>query len=93
MHEGVLRRIQEKVRSQAYVVTLHADDEMYEDELTIQDLEHAVATGSVVERQKDQHSHEGKYVIHGSSLRSEPVAVVAKLGFTGRVVIITVYRP
>jgi len=93
MHEGVLRRLQEKVRSREYVVTLHADDEMYEDDLTIHDVEQAIATGNIVERQKDQHSHEWKYVIHGDSLGSEPVAVVAKLGFTGRVVIITVYRP
>lgn len=93
MHERILRRIREKVRSRAYVVTTHADDEMYEDDLTIHDVERAILTGKIVERQRDDHTSEGKYVIHGTSLESETVAVVAKLGFTGKVVIITVYRP
>jgi hypothetical protein len=93
MDERALRRIREKIRSGEYVVTTHADDEMYEDGLTIHDVERAVTTGQIVERQKDRHSSEWKYVIHGASLDSEAAAVVVKLGFTGKVVILTVYRP
>lgn len=93
MYERRLRRIREKIRSRDYVVTTHADDEMYEDELTIHDVERAVLSGRIVERQKDRQTSEGKYVIHGVSLNSEAVAVVTKFGFTGKVVIITVYRP
>lgn len=58
MYERALRRIREKVHSREYVVTTHADDEMYEDGLTIHDLERAVVTGQIVERQKGRHRGE-----------------------------------
>lgn len=65
MYERALRRIREKVRSWEYVVTTHADDEMYEDGLTIHDVKRVVTTGQIVERQKDRRSSEWKYGIHG----------------------------
>jgi len=36
-------------------MTLHADEEMDRDELTIEDIECAILTGEVVERQRDRH--------------------------------------
>ena len=35
MFESVLKEIREKVRTRKYVMTLHAEDEMNDDELTI----------------------------------------------------------
>ena len=53
MDEHVLRKSREKIRQRDYVVTTHADDEMYEDGLTIWDVEAAVLAGEIIERQRD----------------------------------------
>jgi hypothetical protein len=51
MHERVLQRFRDRIRNLDYVVTVHADEEMDEDGLLVFDLENAVLTGDIVERQ------------------------------------------
>ena len=87
----VLHRIRELVRAGRYVITLHAYEEMTDDDLSVEDIEHAILTGAIVERQVDRVTNESKYVIQGSSRSSEDLVVVAKIGPTMRVVVITVY--
>lgn len=60
MHNRVLRQMREKVRLRQYVMTLHAEEEMSDDGFTIFDVERAVLTGEVIERQTDQKSTEWK---------------------------------
>jgi len=92
MHERVLRKCRDAVRKREYFLTTHADEEMWEDELTIHDVENAVLSGEIVERQKDRFTAEGKYLIRGRALDGGAVMVVAKVGHVHRVVVITVYR-
>ncbi len=80
MFDRTLKRMREKVRARQYVMTVHAEEEMEDDKLTIFDVEHGILTGKIVERQKDRDTGEWKYVIHG-----------AKLSPTGKLVILTVY--
>jgi len=54
MHERILKRMQENIRNRQYIMTLHAEEEMNDDNLSIFDLEHIVLTGKIIERQKDQ---------------------------------------
>jgi hypothetical protein len=54
--------------------------------------ERAILTGEIIERQKDQDTGEWKYLTAGNTLADEPIIVVAKLAFTGKLIIITVYR-
>ena len=61
--ERILRRMQEKVRALEYVMSVHAEEEMEDDELSILDVEHAILTGEIIERQKDQETEEWKYLI------------------------------
>ncbi len=75
-----------------YVMTVHGQEEMEADGLTLEDVERTILNGEIIQRQSDQLSGEAKYVIEGRSPTKEPVRVVAKLGPTGRLVIITVYR-
>ena len=91
MFDAVLRRIQGKVRARQFVVTLHAEDEMYEDGLTIADVECALLTGRIVERQREQLTAENKYLVTGESLGGDEIEVVCKIGPTDKVVVITVY--
>ncbi|BAU14359.1 hypothetical protein LEP3755_49060 [Leptolyngbya sp. NIES-3755] len=83
--------MQEKIRQRQYVMTLHAEEEMEDDGLFIQDIEQGILTGIILERQRDRNTDEWKYRIRGVTLDNTDVEVVAKLGATGSVVIITVY--
>ncbi len=91
MFESTLRHIQAKIRTLDYVMTIHADEEMDDDNLSILDVEQAILTGQIVERQRDRNTGDWKYLIHGQTNDGLSVIVVAKLSPTDMVVIITVY--
>ena len=91
MLNQILQEIQEKVQNQEYVLTLHAEDEMDQDDLTSFDIENALLTGKIVGRQRDLQSGEWKYVVEGQTHGSEIAVVVTKLTFSRKLVIITVY--
>ncbi|MCG8351994.1 MAG: DUF4258 domain-containing protein [Chloroflexales bacterium] len=91
MFEAILRHIQAKIRMLDYVVTVHADEEMDDDGLSILDVEQVILMGQIVERQRDQQTGEWKYVLNGQTDDQLNVIVVAKLSPTDTVVIITVY--
>ena len=91
MFERILITIKEEIRKRNYVMTLHAEDEMNDDELTVYDVEHGILTGKIVERQKDAVSAEWKYRLKGKSLDGNGIEVIVKKGVVGRLVIITVY--
>ena len=91
MFPRILKRIRDLVRARQYVMPLHAEEEMYADELTVFDVESAILTGEIIQRQKDRNTAEWKYVISGETLGGGKTIVVCKLGPTGKVVFITVY--
>jgi hypothetical protein len=91
MFERVLSQMREKVRALQYVMTIHAEEEMSSDDLSIFDVEQAILTGRIIERQKDTESGEWKYVVKGKSVEGGEVVVVSKLSSTGKLIIITVY--
>jgi hypothetical protein len=51
-----------------------------------------LSPGEIVERLEDRITGDWKYVVQGRSVTEEPVAVVARLSATGKLVIITIYR-
>jgi len=79
------------VQERRYVLTTHADSEMDADGLSIYDVETAILTGEIVERQGDRETLEWKYVLSGRSVTEDPMGVVLKLSPTDKLVIITVY--
>ena len=72
-------------------MTLHAVEEIDNDELSIFDVERAILTGEIVERQKDQEKGEWKYLVRGKTIDGRDVVIVTKLGPTGKMIIITVF--
>jgi len=86
----ILKQMQEKIRNGQYVMTLHAAEEMEDDDLTIFDVESVMLTGEIFERQKDRLTADWKYLIKGQ-IEHQDTVVVAKLSVTGKLVIITVY--
>lgn len=92
MYDRVLNRMRELVRTREYVMTVHAEDEMNSDGLTIYDVESVVLMGQITERQRDPASAEWKYLVNGQSLAGDGATVVAKFGPAGKLVFITVFR-
>ena len=85
-------RMREKIRKRLYVMTLHAEEEMDNDGLTIYDVESVILTGEIIEQQRDRRTGEHKYLVRGETLDETRVAVVvSKFGLTDRLVILTVY--
>lgn len=91
MYDRILKGMREKIRTRQYVMTLHAEEEMDDDNLSIFDVERGILTGKIIERQKDRITAEWKYLIKGETVAGDPVVVVARLSITGKLVIITVY--
>ena len=92
MHARILRLMRDKVRRREYVMTLHADDEMDNDGLTILDVESAILTGRIIESQQDRRTREQKYLVRGQIADGSQLIVVAtKFRHTGKLVILTVY--
>ena len=72
-------------------MTLHAEEEMDNDGLTIFDVERTVLTGEIIERQKDCQTNEHKYLIRGQTLAENQAVAVTKISPANKLVIITVY--
>ncbi len=92
MFERELKRFRSLVQERQYILTIHALEEMGEDDVLDEDVEHVILTGQIVERQVDRATRERKYVLTGTDLAGEPVGVVLKMGSTDKVVVVTVYR-
>ena len=92
VREPVLKRIKEKIRQGHYVLTSHAEEEMDNDELSLADVENSILTGKIEGQQKDRITGGWKYRIQGEALAGDGLEGVAKIGATGKVVVITVYR-
>ena len=93
MFDRILKRMRERVRTRQYVMPLHGEEEMDADDLTVFDVESAILTGRIFERQKEQMTAEWKYLLRGQTVAGNDVIVVAKLSPTGKLVVITVYCP
>jgi hypothetical protein len=64
--------MREKVRTLDYVMTIHAEEEMEDEDISILDVEHVILTGEIIERQQDQETGEWKYLIAGNTLADDP---------------------
>ena len=93
MFRRILQRMRNKIRRRQYIVTYHARKEMNEDGFTIYDVERGILTGEILERQRDRMTGEAKYRMRGESIAGFEVEILTKLSPTGKLVIITVYRP
>lgn len=79
------------VRSMHYVVSIHAAEELDDDDLSILDLENIVLTGEITQRQRDRQSREVKCVVRGVTLDGAPAETVVKIGFGGKLFFVTAF--
>ena len=91
MAQTTISHFRHLVRTLNYVVSTHAAEELEDDNLTILDLENIVLTGQVIARQRDAQTREVKSIIAGIAIDGTAAEAVVKLGFTGKLVVVTVY--
>jgi len=80
------------IRSLNYAVSIHAAEELDDDDLTILDLENIILTGAIIERQRDRQTREVKYVVRGNTLDGIHAEAVTKTAPSGNLFVITLYR-
>ena len=73
------------------MVSIHAAEELDDDNLTVLDLENIILTGEIIERQRDRQTREVKCVIRGFTLAGLEAETVVKIGPIGRLVVIAAY--
>jgi hypothetical protein len=86
-----ISRIRDCIRSLNYAVSLHAAEELDDDDLTIFDLENIILTGEIIERQRDRKTREVKLIVRGISLEGIEAETVVKFSPSGTLFIITIY--
>ena len=91
MPQPAIARIRACVRSLNYVVSIHAAEELDDDNLTILDLENIILTGKIIERQRDGGTGEVKCVVRGLTLDERYAETVVKIGPLGNLFVITAY--
>ena len=91
MAQSSISRIRDCIRSLNYVVSIHAAEELDDDDLTILDLENIILTGEITERQRDRKTREIKFVVRGFAIEGQTAEAVVKFGYLGTIFVITVY--
>jgi hypothetical protein len=91
MARATIIRFRNLIRTLNYVISTHAAEELEDDGLSIIDLENIILTGQITERQRDFQTRETKYVVTGVTLGGNQAQTVVKIGFTGKLIIITIY--
>ena len=69
------------------MVTLHADEEMYNDGLTAVDVENAILSGRIEERQRTGITGQWKYRVRGPGCSGDTIEVILKLGPLGAIIV------
>jgi hypothetical protein len=92
MARVTIQRLRDFVRTLDYSDSVHDADELEDDGFSILDLEAVILSGEIVERQRDRATGETKCVIRGVALNKAEAECVVKIGPSGRLHSITVYR-
>ena len=91
MAQATISNFRHLIRTLNYVVSTHAAEELEDDKLAILDLENIILSGQITERQRDTKTREIKYLIEGATLDGAAAETVIKIGFTGKLIVITIY--
>jgi len=92
MARATISRFRYLIRTLNNVAPTHATEELEDDKLSILDRETIILTGQIIERQRDAQTGEIKRVVAGVSLGASSAEAIVKIGFTGKLIVITAYR-
>jgi hypothetical protein len=92
MYPRILQQIQALVKQGDYILSIHVEHELENDDFTEQDLEAAILNGEIIRRERDAISRP-KYIIEGTALDGRGLTAVVQPFQTRRlVVIVTTYE-
>jgi hypothetical protein len=83
-------KLRECIREQRYLISVHANEEMSDDDLVSVDLENAILTGKVA-RKLTKDPRGTRYEVVGQACDGRPVAVVCRSIGADWLRIVTVY--
>ena len=87
---SVLSQIQQEVINKNYFISSHAEEEMQNDALEIEDIENAILKGII--NKKLTHDIRGtRYCIEGPAIDQRIIEVICRYNEKRKVLIITVY--
>lgn len=89
--EQTLKRIRDQALEQNIRVTQHAQQEMVEDEFTLDDVIEGINTGEIIENYPE-HKRGACCLINGLSKEGRPIHIVCTTT-QPKLIIITVYEP
>ena len=85
-----IQRIQQKIIDRAYYLSSHAEDEMLNDSLERDDVEHAILVGRI-ERKLSEDTRGTRYRVEGPAKDGRLIHVMCRFKADGVLIIITVY--
>jgi len=86
-----IQRIRQKIIDRAYYLSSHAEDEMLDEALERDDIEHAILKGRI--QKKLSHDIRGtRYRILGPAKDGRQIHVLCRFKEDGNLIIITVYE-
>jgi uncharacterized DUF497 family protein len=91
MYQHIEKEMREATRSRRVILDPHAQDALEDDNLRFADVLHCLLTGAIVSDQYDERYGEMKYEWRGEARDGREIALIAKLTYTGKVYVITVY--
>lgn len=87
-----IKYIRNEVKNETYEISIHADDERLNDELTIEDIEYVLNNCEIIEKYPSDKRGES-CLIYGDTPGSLPVHIVCGKNSLNHLFIITVYIP
>jgi len=85
-----IQRIRQKIIDRAYYLSSHAEDEILDDELERDDVEHAILRGRI-QRKLSEDRRGTRYRIEGPAKDGRLLHVICRFKAEGNLIIITVY--
>lgn len=86
----VLQRIRQKIVDRDYYLSVHAEEEMANDNLERSDIEHAILNG-MIEKKLTEDIRGTRYRIEGPASNGRMIRVVCRFKEQGSLLIITAY--
>lgn len=92
MYPRILAKIRALVKRGDYILSIHAENELADDNLDELDLEAAILNGEIIRRERDPIGR-AKYVIEGTTLDGKDLTAVAQFFQTRQIVVfVTAYE-
>lgn len=89
----LIEEIIESIKNRRIRITDHADEEAYNDTLSLEEIYSSVLTGEIIEQYPDDKPYPS-CLIYGKNIKNEPIHSVWAYNIeTKASVLITVYRP